>query len=277
MSLAKLREQIDAIDDQLVSLLGKRAELVLKVRKTKQDQGIDVYSPEREKAILERVCASDAVGPFPLGALEKIFRTVVGATRSLVGDTVVAYAGPELTVAHDAAVLHFSEHAEFRSSSDIAEAFSLVEASTVNYAVVPIEAGNGSLVGETLVSFLSSDLNIIGEIYFSRGASNFSERFFVLGRRNPNPTGSDKTALLCGVRERPGVLYDMLKPFTERQITLTKIESRAMPKHAGEYLFYLELLGHSQDEHVSQVLEELSAQCSLLKKLGSFPASKLRG
>jgi chorismate mutase/prephenate dehydratase len=85
-SLDSLRKQIDAIDDEIASLLMKRAELSLEIRKIKQKDNIDIYSSSRESQILERVSETAKNGSFPISQLRKIFMNIFEASRALQGD-----------------------------------------------------------------------------------------------------------------------------------------------------------------------------------------------
>ncbi|MEJ2202209.1 MAG: chorismate mutase, partial [Desulfuromonadaceae bacterium] len=54
-----LRQQIDAIDDNILALLNQRAEVVIEVGKTKVDKSKEFYVPSRERAIYERLTANN--------------------------------------------------------------------------------------------------------------------------------------------------------------------------------------------------------------------------
>lgn len=99
---------------------------------------------------------------------------------------------------------------------------------------------------------------------------NFT-RFLVIGRKTPEKSGADKTSIMFSVKDEPGILYRMLEPFSKRQINLAKIESRPMKQRAWEYIFFLDLIGHADDEPVSAAIEELRGHCHFLKILGSYP------
>ena len=98
-------------------------------------------------------------------------------------------------------------------------------------------------------------------------------RMIVIGKKGSAPTGRDKTSLLCSVKERSGALMDILGPFAERSITLTKIESKAMRTRAWDYVFFIDLLGHIEDKAVKEAVEALEPACSYLRVLGSYPAA----
>ncbi len=101
-------------------------------------------------------------------------------------------------------------------------------------------------------------------------ANNYT-RFLSISRRMAQPTGADKTSILFSFRNRPGALFDVLRPFAEHGINLTRIESRPSRKKAWEYVFYVDLEGHMTESPVREVLDLLEGKCFFLKKLGSYP------
>jgi len=102
--------------------------------------------------------------------------------------------------------------------------------------------------------------------------NNFT-RFLVISRKGCERSGNDKTSVLFSVKDEPGILFRMLEPFAKRGINLSKIESRPFKKKAWEYIFFLDLFGHSSDPEVAEALAELKSCCQFLKILGSYPRS----
>jgi len=103
-------------------------------------------------------------------------------------------------------------------------------------------------------------------------------RFLVIGKQSSQPTGNDKTSLMFSIKDRPGALFSLLKPFAKRKINLTKIESRPTRRKAWEYVFFVDLEGHIQDAPVSDAVGELENHCLFIKILGSYPCDvKIRG
>lgn len=96
-------------------------------------------------------------------------------------------------------------------------------------------------------------------------------RFLVIGLGQPPKGRANKTSILFGVKDRPGALYDALVPFKRHQINLTKIESRPSRRKAWEYLFFIDVEGHSSDANVKRALQGLSRSTSFLRVLGSYP------
>ncbi len=104
-------------------------------------------------------------------------------------------------------------------------------------------------------------------------ANNFT-RFLVVGSQNPAPCGHDKTSLMFSVKDEPGILHRMLVPFSHNNINLAKIESRPLKKKAWEYIFFLDLEGHIDQENVHKAVEELKEYCQFVKVLGSYSSAR---
>jgi chorismate mutase / prephenate dehydratase len=101
--------------------------------------------------------------------------------------------------------------------------------------------------------------------------SNNKTRFFVISKKMCSKVENSKTSVLFSVKDRPGALYDMLTPFKDSGINLTKIESRPTKKRAWEYIFYIDFLGHIDDKNIENALTKLEKQSLFLKVLGSYP------
>lgn len=111
------------------------------------------------------------------------------------------------------------------------------------------------------------------ENHIEDNANNFT-RFLVIGKTQASASGNDKTSILFAIKDAPGALYEMLKPFARRHINLTKIESRPIKTKAWEYVFFVDLDGHINDKKLKDALAELEGACSFLKILGSYPKSR---
>jgi chorismate mutase/prephenate dehydratase len=96
-------------------------------------------------------------------------------------------------------------------------------------------------------------------------------RFFVLGTHMSQPTGDDKTAVLCSVRDKVGALHDLLTPIKEHGINMTKIESFPSPRAPWQYYFFVDFIGHPEQEETRKALDAMQAECVSFKVLGAFP------
>jgi len=113
------------------------------------------------------------------------------------------------------------------------------------------------------------NLNILAsDIEDSR--RNFT-KFFVLGNMENRKTGRDKTSLVCSIKDEPGSLYRMLKPFSDAGISLSKIESRPNKKELWAYNFFIDLIGHKEDTNVKEAFSKLKEDALFVKILGSYP------
>lgn len=103
-------------------------------------------------------------------------------------------------------------------------------------------------------------------------------RFFLIGRRSPEPTGRDKTSVVFAFQaDRPGNLATVLQAYAGRGINLTRVESRPAKHSMGDYIFYIDFLGHKQDKVCADALTAVGRQVAWLKILGSYPVNGGRG
>lgn len=96
-------------------------------------------------------------------------------------------------------------------------------------------------------------------------------RFAVIGGETPKRTGSDKTSLMFQIHHRPGSLADTMNLFKRSKLNLTWIESFPLVGAKAEYLFFVELEGHSADLRVRRALASLESKAMKLNVLGSYP------
>lgn len=96
-------------------------------------------------------------------------------------------------------------------------------------------------------------------------------RFYVMARQETGPTGDDKTAIYFTTKHKAGALADVLDVFRDQGINLTHIDKRPSQRKNWDYVFFVDLLGHMSEEHVSRALSEASEHCQELRVLGSFP------
>lgn len=128
----------------------------------------------------------------------------------------------------------------------------------------------GAIAGEMAATLYG--LQVVKE-RIEDNPNNFT-RFLVIGKNTPERGGRDKTSLMFNIKDQPGILYRMLEPFSKREINLSKIESRPMKKKAWEYIFFLDIEGHIDDEPITAAVAELKDYCQFLKVLGSYPRAR---
>lgn len=100
-------------------------------------------------------------------------------------------------------------------------------------------------------------------------------RFLVVGREGVDASGNDKTSLVIYLdKDRPGALFSILEEFARSNINLTRIESRPSRKGLGDYYFYIDLVGHMQDQEVGEAVAAARAKAAMVKVLGSYPRAE---
>lgn len=103
-------------------------------------------------------------------------------------------------------------------------------------------------------------------------------RFVLLGKDRAAPTGADKTSVVCFIeKDRPGSLLAILHEFSDRQINLTKLESRPTKERLGEYCFFIDMEGHADEPPVRYAIESLRTKILEVKVLGSYPRAEHTG
>lgn len=100
---------------------------------------------------------------------------------------------------------------------------------------------------------------------------NNTTRFLVIGHNACPVTGDDKTSLMFSLQDKPGALFNALKPFSRLKLNMSKIESRPSKRKAWEYFFFVDVDGHADETGVMEALRELSKHCTFVKILGSYP------
>lgn len=162
-NLDALRREIDAIDDAILDLLNRRAELVMEVGQVKTAEKRDFHVPNREREIYERLLARNT-GPFPAEAVKSVFREIISASLALEAPMKVAFLGPRATFTHLATMQHFGLAAELVAQKSIPAVFEEVEKGRALYGVVPVENSTEGMVSHTLDMFMESDLKINAEV-----------------------------------------------------------------------------------------------------------------
>lgn len=162
-ALRKIRDRIDAIDLQLLSLLRERLDCAKEVGRIKSKDDMPKWDPKRERQIFERLNKANA-GDFPQQSLDSIFQEIITTCRLSQKKIAVAYLGPEATFSNLAGVEHFGHSADYRPMETIEDVFIEIERDRVHYGVVPVENSIEGAVTSTLDSFMKYNVKICGEL-----------------------------------------------------------------------------------------------------------------
>jgi chorismate mutase/prephenate dehydratase len=157
----KLRREIDALDDELLALVNRRAELAKRIGELKG--GAPAYRPERERQILGRIAKTNS-GPLSAEGRVAIWREIVSACRALEEPLRVAYLGPAGTFSEMAVLEQFGRSVAAIACPSIDEAFRAAETGAAQFAVVPVENSTEGAIGRTLDLLLTTPLKICAEV-----------------------------------------------------------------------------------------------------------------
>ncbi|MEE1013145.1 MAG: prephenate dehydratase domain-containing protein [Clostridia bacterium] len=188
--LEQLRQNIDAIDRQLLPLFLERMELCSKVADYKRSVGMPVLDASRERQVLEnKLKLLEELGRDGDMKQEvyEFFNTImsisrVRQTRELSGqehrvriddllkqakpriqDPVICYFGSQGSYSEEAAISYFGESSNRFSAKTFAEAFASLKAGKANYLVLPIENSSTGTIAEVMELLLAHGCYIVGE------------------------------------------------------------------------------------------------------------------
>ena len=161
-ALPALRQQIDALDRELLALLNRRAGLALAVGEVKKHEGSPVFRPEREAQVIDGLKAANP-GPLRTESVAPIWREIMSACRALESPTRVAYLGPAGTFSEQAALGFFGSSIVHVPCISIDEVFRGTAGGAADFGVVPVENSTEGVVARSLDLFLATPLGIVGE------------------------------------------------------------------------------------------------------------------
>ena len=349
--LNQLRDQIDAIDNEILKLVNKRAEHALEIGRRK-GSGV-VYRPEREAQIITRLQNLNA-GPLPNERIAQLFTEVMSICRAMEKPMRVAYLGPRGTFSEEAALKRFGHAISTVACDSIDDVFRQVESDNAGYGVVPVENSTEGAIGRTMDLLLQTSLTVCGEIQLpvhqflmaqstdlshitkiyshpqslaqchewlnanlpkierihassnaeaarlaaadknaaaiaGKQAAEVSDlaicaenieddpknttRFLVLGTQLVSASGKNKTSLAMSTSNRPGSVHELLTFLVLHDVSMSRFESRPSRSGFWEYVFYVDVEGHQDDDNVSAALTKIRDKADFLKILGSYPTA----
>ena len=162
-TLSELRVLIDAVDQELLQALNRRAALANEVGEIKRVEGSTVFRPEREAQVIHGLQAANQ-GPLLNHSISLIWREIMSACRALEAPQRVAYLGPKGTFSEEAAQRFFGSSITQVPCQNFDEVFHAATSGAAEFGVIPVENSTEGVVTRSLDLLLQSPLHIVGEI-----------------------------------------------------------------------------------------------------------------
>ncbi len=139
-------------------------------------------------------------------------------------------------------------------------------------AVLEAKKNNAASIGGSMAAELYEMPILVANI---EDEPDNTTRFAVIGQHLSPPSGEDRTSLLVFVHNKPGSLFDLLKPLANRGISMSNIESRPSRRGVWDYVFFIDIDGHRDDELVREAITEIERASAMVTVLGSYPKAVL--
>jgi chorismate mutase/prephenate dehydratase len=180
MELEDWRNEINALDNDLLRLLNQRAQLALKVGESKKDSGLSVCDHTREREVIERMCAANT-GPLDDRAIVELFRGVIHESRRLqtsadkrqkqepaarIVQTAhrVAFQGEHGAFSEEAAVKLLGAGSTLVPRPTFESLFTAIDEQSADYILAPIENSLAGFVHVCFDQLLDSNLFVVAEV-----------------------------------------------------------------------------------------------------------------
>ena len=160
-NLKSIRDEIDSIDEEILSLINERAKFAMKAGEAKGDAVI--YKPDRESSIFSRLNEINN-GPLTTEQIVSIYKEIISSCRSTEAEFNIAFLGPEGTYSESALLKKFGSSVKKNSEETIQSVFESVQENRSDFGIVPIENSTEGAINLTLDCLANYDLKICGEV-----------------------------------------------------------------------------------------------------------------
>ncbi|MDC8786945.1 prephenate dehydratase [Roseateles koreensis] len=161
--LLALRDQIDALDQQLLDVLNRRAKVAELVGEVKRREGTPFFRPDRVAQVIEKIKTANP-GPLKGEHVAAIWREIMSACLALESPQRVAVLGPVGTFCEQAAIEYFGGAADLIYCNSFDEVFHATASGSAQYGVVGVENMTEGVVTRSLDLFLHTPTHVVGEV-----------------------------------------------------------------------------------------------------------------
>lgn len=162
-ALLALRDQIDGLDKQLLTLLNQRARVAEQVGEIKRAEGTPFFRPDRVAQVIEKIRAANP-GPLKGEHVTAIWREIMSACLALESPQRVAVLGPVGTFCEQAALEYFGGAADMTYCANFDEVFHATASGSAQFGVVGVENMTEGVVTRSLDLFLHTPCHVVGEV-----------------------------------------------------------------------------------------------------------------
>ncbi len=213
-ALAQVRDEIDQIDQEIHSLLNKRAECAQRVADIKHSFGADspiFYRPEREAQVLRKAMQRNE-GPLPDQEIARLFREVMSVCLAHEHRMNVGFIQSPGLDAEQAALKQFGHSVEPIAFPKATEALLSLAEEGLHYAVISVNS-----LSEVLSLLITHQLNVVGEVNV-----HGDEAYLVLGHQAVSASGNDKTAVIIEGSE--STVADYSRALSDGNLTYLELD-----------------------------------------------------
>ena len=267
--LDELRDEINAVDKEIVSLFEKRMAISKAVGDYKKANNMPVFVPEREAEVIrsrKSWLSDEKLG----GAAEELFECIMGLSRSLQNDMVssrdfesaepiknpsVAYCGVPGCYAEEAMNKYFAGSQKAVPVSSFAEVFKALDSGKADYGVLPIENTSTGAIDDVLDLLASGGLYVVGQTVIEinhcllgTADAEISDIKEVYSHAQGLAQSSEFLGTLLGIKQIPISNTALAAKYVSEEKDKTK--AAVASAHAGE-LYSLKVLasGINKKEH----------------------------
>ncbi|WP_132058914.1 prephenate dehydratase [Halorussus amylolyticus] len=130
---------------------------------------------------------------------------------------------------------------------------------------------NPSVAGIGHPDNAGDDLEIVAEGIQDRTSN--ATRFFVIAPADQRSEAGGKSSLVVYPDANyPGLLLELLEPFADRDINLTRVESRPSGERLGDYVFHIDFAAGLYEGRTQEAIEDIEnlAENGWVRRLGSY-------
>jgi prephenate dehydratase len=256
-----------AVGDQEVEAIPSPSvyDAIVALREGRADRALVPFENSIEGAVTATLdtLAFDADGLALVGEYDLPIRHCLIAAEELRLDQIeVVLSHPQASAQCARFIRESLPRAEVRAAASTAEAVRTVTESGRPWAALGTE----------------SAARLYGAAVLRQGVEDEADnitRFVWVAAKGTTPSGSGpwRTSLVFSElgEDHPGALVEALQVFSNREVNLTRIESRPLRRGLGRYQFFLDIEGAAGDEPLSSAIEELRSKAETVRVLGSWP------